>query len=186
MAMLSPDDELAQTLLEEFGPGIRRCLTNRNWVSLSSEDVEDVLAEAVVKIWRYSEKHEVDMSRLRQLFTTAAINLARDVVKRKLIRREAEQDAGTSDKSAPVSPPSGQQLETLSLLLEKLSERERTIILHWANHGHSLDPGQANQSWTRELLKELEETSPDKLRQERLRIFNRIKKGFEDRGFSLS
>lgn len=123
MAAIAAGDERAlATLVERFAPRIHGFLVRQTG---SRDDADDLLQDTWVRVARGAPGFDA-RRRARPWIYGIAANLARDLQRRRVVRRLA----AARDAAEPASPPTFRPLERLDLRahIERLGERHREVL----------------------------------------------------------
>ncbi len=185
--LLDGDQTVLTDILIKYGPAIA-CVIHPRFPSFREQDVEDVLAIALDRLWKRRATYDDRRSPLRRWFCLIATSVAKDVLKagwhkaRKLEvstdTEVIEQYLAVGDRPDATSPTLEQakRERDLSEILRKLPDEQRRIILAWAE----CDEG----AWTTDLAQELEKPAAT-VRAIRLRVLESVKNELRKRGHSV-
>ncbi len=127
MRLLHADDQSAlQVVLREVVPAIWPLLKRKFGDGLSDEDLEEVFALALEKLWRNRQSFDLDKGDLEGWFYVIAKNVAVDRARRQRIKTSLPR---LVVEPTPTAEGSSVNLEkTLALAIKKLNHREREVV----------------------------------------------------------
>jgi len=162
--------------LDEYGPSTSWTLQGRYRGILSAEDIEDALADGILRLWSKRDLYDPDRISLRRWFylltQRAAVNqLRRKPPSTKKMSLESIPDSTLVDTRPEDSSDSRARCD-LDEILGALPPDDRVIVLARAESGGR---------WTRALADILGQ-NPDALRVRGHRIEERIRKAMRERG----
>jgi RNA polymerase sigma factor (sigma-70 family) len=142
--LLRGDEKVLAEILRNLGPAVQTLLTRKYRGLQTPEDIEDVLAIALFRLWRGRHLYDPERVSLQAWFYRIADNVVKDVLRsgwhkarqlETLLPQFPEKDSQVS--SSGTSPPpednSGhpQQIQDLREVVAALPEVQRQII--WAD-----------------------------------------------------
>ena len=189
LARLLRDDESAiQDLVRAYGPTISCALSQKYKGCQSREDLEDVLAIALFRLWQNRRRFDSTKASLRTWFYCIAENVIQDVLRsgwHKARRREAplpdlsllqQPTVSQLDERSQPATPNGTSRD-LQAILDKLPSAQRHIVLADANAPEGL----ANSA---DLASELG-LSTSTVRVYRKRALEAIRRELSKRGYQI-
>lgn len=92
------DDSVKGDLLMEWGGRVKAAI-RKAYARLSEEDLEDVIAEAVMRFWVYRERYDPSKARIGTLLYKMADNVAKERISGRLAWQKARiKERGVSDE----------------------------------------------------------------------------------------
>jgi RNA polymerase sigma-70 factor (ECF subfamily) len=134
------DETQMEKMLREHGGAVRCTLAKRYFSVLGSADIDDILAVATHKAWRFRERFDPEKGSLRTWFFRIADNVARDVLRVGWFKaRQLEIVAEKSYLEALPAPDGGElsrrpdsaAAEAIREILAGLPVNQRRIV--WAD-----------------------------------------------------
>jgi RNA polymerase sigma factor (sigma-70 family) len=129
------DESALEAILYQLGPIVASGL-RRRYVVLNSQDVEDILATALYRLWRYRKKYDPAKASLKALLCRIADNVAKNLFRlgwQKLRQQEVEVDAYSKyvcpQKRVSGTAKTAKLIEDLQQVLAKLPAVYRHIVL---------------------------------------------------------
>lgn len=174
------DEAVLEEILREHGPPIAALLRKRYSHQLTEQDLEDILAAALFRVWQYRDQFDAGRSGLRTWFFRISENLFRDMLRlgwHKSRRLETPvEPADFSRSSSSVEANSADPVlriprELLHALIEQLPDSQRRILLADASTRDGVAP-------SRELAAELG-IPPASVRVYRRRALDRLRRAIE-------
>lgn len=184
------DEAVLEAILRIHGPPILALLKQRFVGRLSGNDLDDVLASALFRVWQHRNRYDSTLASLRVWFFRIAENLARDVLKhgwhkaRQLelsveptvlaMLLDQRPTTGSDDEQSELAMPQLRiPVEQLREVLALLPDNQRRIVLADAD---SPDGLVASQSLADELG-----ITPATVRVYRRRALERLRREIEQR-----
>ena len=184
------DEAVLEAILRIHGPPILALLKQRFVGRLSGNDLEDVLASALFRVWQHRNRYDSTLASLRVWFFRIAENLARDVLKhgwhkaRQLelnveptvlaMLLDQRPTTGSDDEQSERAMPQLRiPVDQLREVLALLPDNQRRIVLADAD---SPDGQVASQSLADELG-----ITPATVRVYRRRALERLRREIEQR-----
>jgi RNA polymerase sigma factor (sigma-70 family) len=141
--LIRSDEEVLGAILRTYGPPVA-ALLRRRYSVLNDHDIEDVLASALFRLWRYRKQLDTTRGSLGTLLLRIADNIVRDLFKegwRKLRLHEASaldprELPSLFVPGAAVDPSvreNGQLCDDLRAIIDRLPDAYRFIVLADAN-----------------------------------------------------
>ena len=132
------DEEALRLLIKEYGPSIRNVLTRRFQGALGVHDVDDVLFEAILRVWNHRHRYNYRAGSLAAWVAAIGLNVARDRLRKDArhrhealltdlqmepvaSNRHAGQDANGQEQRSEV-------LECLRAVIGQLPPLQRAIV----------------------------------------------------------
>lgn len=182
------DEDVLNDILQSFGGLVLRKLRRVFFALFNEADLEEILTEALYRVWEKREAYRGERGSLLNWFWHIARNLASDQLKRGWRQVQANQcpfsvedlhlavqrgPSGDEDEPRPLPPAQQDLLE----ILGDLSAKNRAIILAFAAaHGDGV--------WTAPLVEEFG-MSPGALRTKAHRLLVKIRKEMQKRGYEV-
>jgi RNA polymerase sigma factor (sigma-70 family) len=141
--LVRDDDEVLGLILRTYGPAIAAVL-QRRYLVLNEHDIEDVLASALFRLWRFRKRLDVTRGSLATLLLRIADNIVRDLFKegwRKLRLHEAAAPDPAELPAVLVPEPAAEKSaaendrvqQDVRAIIDRLPDAYRFIVLADAN-----------------------------------------------------
>jgi len=136
--LLRGDERVLEEILRSVGPAVRALLTQKYRGSQTREDIEDVLAIALFRLWRGRHLYRSDKASLQVWFYRIADNVVKDVLRsgwHKARQLEVYLPDPPEDNAPPpaaeADPGGGRQVQDLREVIAALPDVQRRIV--WAD-----------------------------------------------------
>jgi len=174
--IVAADERALEELLHELGPLLAGRLRSRFANALSPEDIDDVLAQTLYRIWEHRRSYQADRAPFALWCYVIARNIALDVIRAKAKEKEVLSGlwAELRERAEPPDSPSWRPaLAALQQLVIGLHPVDRRIL--FASVG-------GEEAWAAKLAPELG-LSPGNVRQRRFRALAKLRDEMARRGF---
>jgi RNA polymerase sigma-70 factor (ECF subfamily) len=177
-ALHTGDETVLRDILRTTGAVVERALRGR-FPTLAEADIEDVLSEALLRLWTARDQYDPKKSAIGTWFYVIARNVAIDLLRSRRTVPSAEQAAETGAPAAAPSPgnirgSSESAYQAICEILGTFAEADRQIVLAYAHWG-------SQQDWSEALSRELG-VSLGTLRTKRSRLMKKIRQELAERG----
>jgi RNA polymerase sigma factor (sigma-70 family) len=178
-AKLARGEESAlEEVLYELGPGLAARLRGHFANVLSLEDIDDVLAQMLYRIWEHRHTYQADRAPFPVWCYVIGRNIALDMIRAKSKEKEVL-SALWSELRARARPhegsSSGSAVAALQQILAEMHPVDRSILFESVG-GH--------EAWAAKLAPELG-LSPGNVRQRRFRALAKLREEMARRGFPV-
>jgi len=130
----SGDTNIFSEVIDEYSAYLAKVITITNVYSLNIQDVEDIIAETMISVWKNSKKLNADLS-FKSYIATIAKNKTVDHV-RKMRINMVELDMNFSDDTDIENDFLRQELANLvNSKIDQIKEPDRSILLLKYQHG---------------------------------------------------
>jgi RNA polymerase sigma factor (sigma-70 family) len=181
----SGDSSVLELILRTYGPAVGGWLRHKYAGKLGSEDIRDILACSLWKLWRERERYDPSKSSLRSFFFLIARCEAVDMLRQGsrvseiLLGDEAASIAAREPAARSASDPEdrgrSQEIQDLNQCMSNLNESSRYIL--WADacsHGEVVP----SEILAREL-----DMSESAVRVARKRGLDKLRSGMKELGY---
>ncbi len=136
LRLMEGDETVLPDIFEAYGPPVEKAISLR-FKCLTLEDAEEVVADAVFRLWNHRRDYDPDKASVRTLLYRIAVNRAQDVIAlgwQKARQREVYPDpqylAGLeAPEDVAELPPDDEKLTNdINVSLEALPELQRRIL----------------------------------------------------------
>ena len=180
--------ECLEDVLRAFGPAVRAVLTRKYYGVLSYDDIEDVLATGLYRLWASRDRFDPDVGSLKAWFFRIVDNCARDVLKygwQKARQLEVSSDQLLKTAASPSDPTDDGErtrrsdidestVYALREILDSLPDAQRKIVL--------ADSLAKDETASSEFLADELGLSASTVRVYRKRALERIRREMKERG----
>ena len=177
------DPDVLGDILQAYGGLVHWKLRQAFAPAFKEADLEDIVGDALYRVWESRDSFAPERGSLANWFLRIARNVALDYRKHAWRKAQAQEcsfaledwQAPCHDRPADDDEPSGPSLayEDLVALLDRLDERDRSILLAYAQSGGG--------SWTAPLVEELKMTA-GALRTQAHRLLKWVRRELQARG----
>ncbi len=136
--LLRGDEQVLEEILRGVGPAIRALLSQKYRGSQTPEDIEDVLAVALFRLWRGRHLYQPDKASLHVWFYRIADNVVKDVLRsgwHKARQLEVHVPVAVEEvtplQPVPTDPAVSKEAQDLREVIAALPEVQRRIV--WAD-----------------------------------------------------